>query len=78
MRELGADSAAPLTAEYVPQQLRQCLRATALPRRTSFSSTYDHPAPSVERPAFAQMYTALGLTSLDQVISNWKLRSALG
>jgi hypothetical protein len=30
----------------------------------------------VERPALAPMYTALGLTSLDQVISNRKLRWA--
>jgi hypothetical protein len=30
----------------------------------------------VKRPALAPMYTALGLTSLDQVISNRKLRWA--
>jgi hypothetical protein len=44
--------------------------------RTSFSSTNDHPAPFVKRPALAPMYTALGLTSLDLVISNRKLRWA--
>jgi hypothetical protein len=48
----------------------RCVRAIARPQRTSFSSTIDHPAPFVERPALAPMYTALGLTSLDQVISN--------
>jgi hypothetical protein len=32
----------------------------------------------VKRPALAPMYTALGLTSLDQLISNRKLRPALG
>jgi hypothetical protein len=48
----------------------------ARPQRTSFSSTNDHPAPFVKRPALAPMYTVLGLTSLDQVISNWKLRWA--
>jgi hypothetical protein len=41
--------------------------ATARPQRTSFSSTYDHPAPFVKRPALAPMYTALCLTSSDQV-----------
>jgi hypothetical protein len=54
----------------------RCVRAMARPQRTSFSSTYDHPAPFVKRPALAPMYTALGLTSLDQVISNRKLRWA--
>jgi hypothetical protein len=48
----------------------------ALFQRTSFSSTYDHSAPFVKRPAVAPMYTALGLTSLDQVIANRKLRWA--
>jgi hypothetical protein len=51
-----------------------CVRAMARPQRTPFSSTNDHPAPFVKRPALAPMYTALGLTSLDQVISNRKLR----
>jgi hypothetical protein len=50
--------------------------AVALPQRTSFSSTSDHVAPVVKRPALAPMYTAFGLTSLDQVISNRKLRWA--
>jgi hypothetical protein len=45
---------------------------TSRPQRTSFSGTNDHPASFVKRPALAPMYTALGLTSLDQVIS--KLR----
>jgi hypothetical protein len=53
-----------------------CVRAMALPRRTSFSSTYDHLDPFVKRPALAPMYTALDLTSLDQVISNPKLLRA--
>jgi hypothetical protein len=44
----------------------------ARPQRTSFSST----APFVKRPALALTYTALGLMSLDQVISNRKLRWA--
>jgi hypothetical protein len=35
---------------------------------TFFSSTCDHPALFVTRFALAPMYTALGLTSLDQVI----------
>jgi hypothetical protein len=48
----------------------------ARPQRTSFSSTYDHLAPFVKRPALTPMYTALSLTSLDQVISNRKLRWA--
>jgi hypothetical protein len=52
----------------------RCVRAMARPQRTSFSSTDDHPAPFVKRPALAPMYTALGLTSLDLVISNRKLR----
>jgi hypothetical protein len=52
----------------------RCVRAMACPQRTSFSSTNDHPAPFVKRPALAPMYTALGLTSLDLVISNRKLR----
>jgi hypothetical protein len=51
----------------------RCVRRMARPQRTSFSSTYDHHAPFVKRPALAQMYTALGLTSLDLVISNRKL-----
>jgi hypothetical protein len=54
----------------------RCMCAMALPRRTSFSSSYDHPAPFVKRPALAPMYTALCLTGLDQVISNRKLRWA--
>jgi hypothetical protein len=54
----------------------RCVRAMARPQRTSFSSTNDHPAPFVKRPALAPMYTALGLTSLDLVISNRKLRWA--
>jgi hypothetical protein len=54
----------------------RCVRAMARPQRTSFSSTDDHPAPFVRRPALAPMYTALGLTSLDQVISNRNLRWA--
>jgi hypothetical protein len=54
----------------------RCVRAMARARRTSFSSTNDHPAPFVKRPALAPMYTALGLTSLDLVISNRKLRWA--
>jgi hypothetical protein len=48
----------------------------ARPQQTSFSGTNDHPAPSVKR--LALMYTALGLTSLDLVISNRKLRAGLG
>jgi hypothetical protein len=52
-----------------------CVRAMALPQCTSFSSTY-HPAPFVKRPALAPTYTALGLTSFVQVISNRKLRWA--
>ena len=52
----------------------RCVRAMARPQRTSFSSTNDHPAPFVKRPALAPMYTALGLTSIDLVISNRKLR----
>jgi hypothetical protein len=71
---LSADSAAAPTAECVLHN--RCVRAMARPQRTSFSSTNDHPAPFVKRPALAPMYTALGLTSLDQVISNWKLRWA--
>jgi hypothetical protein len=43
-------------------------------QRISFSSTDDHPAPFVKRTALAPMYTALGLTSLDLVIFNRKLR----
>jgi hypothetical protein len=43
----------------------RCVRAMACPQCTSFSSTNDHPAPFVKRPALAPMYTALGLTSLD-------------
>jgi hypothetical protein len=74
MRELGADSAAPPTAEYIPQPLRA--RDGASATHLSFSSTNDHPAPFVKRPALATMYTALGLTSLDLVISNRKLRWA--
>jgi hypothetical protein len=54
----------------------RCVRAMARPLRTSFSSTNDHPAPFVKRPALVPMYTALGLTSLDLVISNLKLRWA--
>jgi hypothetical protein len=54
----------------------RCVRAMTRPQRTSFSSTNEHPAPFVKRPALTQMYTALGLTSLDQVISNRKLRWA--
>jgi hypothetical protein len=54
----------------------RCVRAMASPQRTSFSSTNDQPAPFVKRPALAPMYTALGLTSLDLVISNRKLRWA--
>jgi hypothetical protein len=54
----------------------RCVRAMARPQRTSFPSTYNHPAPFVKRPALAQMYTALCLTSLSQVISNRKLRWA--
>jgi hypothetical protein len=54
----------------------RCVRATVRPQRTSFSSTTDHPAPFVKRPALAPMYTAIGLTSLDQVISHRKLRWA--
>jgi hypothetical protein len=46
----------------------------ARPQRTSFSSTNDHPAPFVKRPALALTYTALGLTNLHLVISNRKLR----
>jgi hypothetical protein len=42
----------------------------ARPQRTYFYSTDDHPAPFVKSPALAPMYTALGLTSLDQVIFN--------
>jgi hypothetical protein len=53
----------------------RCVRSMALPQRASFSST-DHPAPFIKRPALAPMYAALGLTSLDQVISNRKLRWA--
>jgi hypothetical protein len=53
-----------------------CVRAMAPPQRTSFSSTNDHPAPFVKRPALAPMDTALGLTSLDLVVSNRKLRWA--
>jgi hypothetical protein len=68
-----ADSAAPPTAEYIPQPL---LAHDGRPQRTSFSSTHDHPAPFVKRPAPAPMYIGLGLTSLDQVISNRKLRWA--
>jgi hypothetical protein len=49
------------------------VRAMALPRRSSFSSTYQS-APLVKHPALASMYTALGLTSLDKVISHRKLR----
>jgi hypothetical protein len=52
----------------------RCVRAMARPQRTFFSSTNYHPAPFVKRPALAPMYTALGLTSLDQLISNRKLR----
>jgi hypothetical protein len=48
----------------------RCMRAMARPQRTSFSSTNDHPAPFVKRPALTPMYTVLGLTSLDLVISN--------
>jgi hypothetical protein len=55
---------------------RRCVCGIARPQRTSFSSTDDHPAPFVKRPALAPMYNALGLTSLDQVISNRKLRWA--
>jgi hypothetical protein len=40
----------------------------ARPQRTSLSSTNDHPAPFVKRPALAPMYTALGLTSLDLLL----------
>jgi hypothetical protein len=76
MRELGADSAAPPTAEYVPQPLRARDGSSARPQRTSLSGTNDHPAPFVKRPALAPIYTALGLTSLDQAISNRKLRWA--
>jgi hypothetical protein len=54
----------------------RCVRAMARPQRTSFSSTHNHPAPFVRRPALASMYIALGLTSLDQVISTRKLRRA--
>jgi hypothetical protein len=43
----------------------RCVRAMARPQRTFFSSTNDHPAAFVKRPALAPMYTALGLTSLD-------------
>jgi hypothetical protein len=66
----------PPTAEYVPQPLPRCVRTMARSQRTSFSSTKDHPAPFVKRPALAPMYTALGLMSLDLVISNPKLRWA--
>jgi hypothetical protein len=51
----------------------RCVRALGRPQRSSFSSTDVHPAPFVKRPALAPMYTALGLTSLDLVISNRKL-----
>jgi hypothetical protein len=54
----------------------RCVRAMARPQRTSFSSTNDHPAPFGKRPALAPMYSALGLTSLDLVIFNRKLRWA--
>jgi hypothetical protein len=54
----------------------RCMRAMAMPQRTSFSSTSDHPAPFVKRPALAPMYSALGLASLDQVISYRQLRWA--
>jgi hypothetical protein len=73
MRELGADSAAPSTAEFIPQPLRA---RDGAPQCTSSSSTSNHPAPFVKRPALAPMYTDLGLTSLDQVISYRKLRWA--
>jgi hypothetical protein len=46
----------------------RCVRAMARPQSTSFSSTYDHPAPFVKRPALAPMYTALCFASLYQVI----------
>jgi hypothetical protein len=51
----------------------RCVRAMARPQCTSFSSTNDHPAPFVKRPALAPMYTALGLKNLDLVIYNRKL-----
>jgi hypothetical protein len=44
-----------------------CVRAMAHPQHTSFSSTYDHPAPFVKRPSLAPMYTTLGLKRLDQL-----------
>jgi hypothetical protein len=74
MRELGAESAAPATAEYVPQpvRVRNGASATHLLSRMSH-----HPAPFGKRPALAPMYTALGLTSIDQVNSNRKLRWAV-
>jgi hypothetical protein len=66
---------APLRQRLITFHNR-CVRAMARPQRTSFSSTNDHPAPFVKRPALAPMYTALGLTSLNQVISNRKMRWA--
>jgi hypothetical protein len=55
--------------------MRQKMGFPPHPQRTSFfSSTNDHPAPFVR--TLAPMYTALGLTSLDLVIFNWKLRWA--
>jgi hypothetical protein len=48
------------------------VRAMAQPHRTSFSST-SMATSFIKRPALAPMYAALGLTSLDQVISNRKL-----
>jgi hypothetical protein len=54
----------------------RCVRAMARPQRISFSSTNDHPAPFVKRPALAPTSSALDLPSLDRVISNRNLRWA--
>jgi hypothetical protein len=55
----------------------RCVRVKVRPQRSSFSSTHDHPALSVKHPALAPMYTALGLTSLDQssqAAPSWDVR----
>jgi hypothetical protein len=44
----------------------RCVRAMARPQRTSLSSTNDHPAPFVKRPALAPMYTAHLCSQLGQ------------
>jgi hypothetical protein len=54
---LGLQPHGPVLSEVTPVRVRYKLLVKARPQRSSFSSTYDRPAPFVKRPALAPMYT---------------------